>query len=91
MERRDINIMLVITDELPDTIGGISEDLGDNSFQVAINGNKSEDEQARAFLHECLHIWHGDHTRKDVTASELEHERHEEMKRFFMVEAMKTE
>ena len=75
MERK---LTLTITaEELPASVYGVSVPNKDG-YTILINGTKPGPEQAAAFLHECLHIWHNDHN-DTRTADTIEAERHEEL------------
>lgn len=64
-------------EKLPQGIHGISSAEG-HHYTILIDSNQRQEEQAAAFLHEMLHIWHGDHESNKSTA-EIEEERHEEL------------
>ena len=77
---RTLKIELHTIDGLPNNIKGACSQTGQDEYIIVINSRNSQDEQAAAFLHECLHIWHKDHEGgKDV--QELEAIRHDELKR----------
>ena len=76
---RNINIKMIRSEELPDSVGGyILKQDGDDNFTMLINGNKDERDQILSFLHDCLHIWHRDHDRRDPVGV-IEKERHDEL------------
>ena len=80
---KNIKIQLVVSDMGTKTRGALacSPDRP-NEYMVCVNSNVSEDQQAAAFLHECLHIWHDDlRSNGGIPAGSLEHIRHEELKR----------
>ena len=74
---RDITIRLV-KHKMPDQAGGVIVQEGKESYLIIINDQKSEQEQAAAFLHECLHIWHNDFS-TNTNALEVEELRHREL------------
>ena len=77
---RNINIKMIRSEELPDSVGGcILKQVGDDNYTILINGDKDESDQVLSFLHECLHIWHRDHDRRDPV-DVIEKERHEELR-----------
>ena len=79
----DVNINLhIYSRELPEKVKGISTKDG-NTVTVVTNEAETEDAQTLAFLHECLHIWHGDHDRGALYG--LEKERHEELIRLLKI------
>lgn len=88
MTQRTITLQ-VVTEDMPEGVHGMS--LPKNSkkdtdtYIVYINEDDTEDEQTIAFLHECLHVWHRDHYRAGANVSELEYERHEELKRLLQL------
>lgn len=85
MTERTIKLQ-IITSPLPASVRGLTANQkGSDVFTIAINDQKNDDEQAIAFLHEMLHIWHSDHDREGVNISELEHERHRELKRLLTI------
>lgn len=66
----DLNLK-VCKVKLPDTVNGcISK--ADNCYTILINEKCSSGEQEQAFIHECLHIWHGDFEKSDVQGIEAE-------------------
>ena len=73
------------TAELPQTIHGLTTQQA-GAYTIYINEDRTQDEQAAAFLHECLHIYHDDFN-STRTAGEIEEERHAELKRIFAQEA----
>ena len=76
---RNINIKMIRSEELPDSVGGcILKQDGDDNYMMMINSEKSERAQVIAFLHDCLHIWHRDHDRRDPV-DVIEKERHDEL------------
>lgn len=79
-EERAINIRLIRSEELPESIGGCVSKLdGNDNYLMLINGAKSERRQIVSFLHECLHIWRRDHERTDPVTV-IEQEIHEELR-----------
>lgn len=50
----------------------------DGRFLIWLNGNDSEDRQTYSFIHEMLHVWHGDHGNDDMSVQLLETIRHYE-------------
>lgn len=65
----------------PETISGVSvrkKGAGDK-YLVLLNSTKSEKQRAASFLHECLHIYHQDHDREDLTTDQIEAVRHAEL------------
>ena len=88
MQHRKIVIDVYITDSknpMPADVAGASGSGRHDVYTVMINGTKSEDRQAAAFLHECLHIWHKDHATDNATKTEAE--RRQEAKRLLQIMA----
>lgn len=73
---RDVDLR-IMTAELPVSISGFSMPKNGKTI-VVINEGLTESEQAAAFLHECLHIWHDDHN-SQTDADTLERIRHKEL------------
>jgi len=72
--------------KMPKTIqGACTLDKRDGKIIVALNADLTEDEQAAAFLHEMLHLYHGDLNKENTTAREIEEERQEEMQRLLRI------
>ena len=69
----------IITAKLPEDVNGMSAAEGDR-VTMAINEDLPEELQAAAFLHECLHIWHSDHS-SSRAVKEIERERREELRK----------
>ncbi len=64
---RDIFIKL-LSAEMPERIRGFcrqesAEQDGSEYYIVVLNSSLPEDQQATAFLHECLHVFHRDHAK----------------------------
>ena len=70
--------MRIITADLPETVNGACTQTGENKFLVTINGIKTDQRQAAAFLHECLHIWHDDFS-AGGSIDKIEAHRHREI------------
>lgn len=66
---------------LPDGTNGVLWRTDENSYTVCIDSSQDEDGQAAAFLHECLHLWHGDMEDPARDVDEIERERHAELLR----------
>lgn len=60
---------------LPEDVHGMLQQLAPDSYRVFINRNMPEDEKTSTFIHEVLHIWHGDFDR-EISVNELESLRH---------------
>ena len=86
--RRDITIKLYRA-ELPETIRGFSRLNRNGIYQIFLNSTDSQERQTATFLHECLHIFHEDHSNEDLTASQIEAIRHKEI--IDMLETLKAE
>ena len=57
----DSNInMRIVTAPLPDGINGMLSGGDPERLIIMINSNLSAEEQEKAFLHECKHIWNDD-------------------------------
>ena len=80
MQERNIKLR-IITAPLPSEIHGASGTGDGQQFTVLINEADDPERQAQAFLHEMLHIWHGDHSRPGAEVNETERERHTELNR----------
>ena len=80
-EERAINIRLIRSEEVPESIGGgVSKLDGNDNYLMLINGAKSERRQIASFLHECLHIWRRDLDQND-SVTMTEKEEHEVLRR----------
>lgn len=81
--QRNIKIQLVVADMDEKTRGGIGCNPNrPQDYTVCINSALDPDQQAAAFLHECLHIWHDDlRSNSGIPVGSLEDIRHEELKR----------
>lgn len=89
--RRDITIKLYRA-ELPESIHGFSHMNRNGSYLIVLDSTDSQERQTATFLHECLHIFHEDHTNEDLTASQIaqiEAIRHKEI--IDMLETLKAE
>lgn len=71
--------MVIERAQLPAAVKGITV-KNHNSIKVFVNSGLSKDEQAAAFLHECLHIWNNDFN-SGKAASEIEESTHKQLKR----------
>jgi len=75
---RDISIK-VLTAPLPETIHAFVTQRDTGTYWIFLNSNESETQRAASFIHECLHIYHRDTEREDLTASQIEAIRHAEV------------
>ena len=76
MEEGIITLRIIMDPNTPPTIRGASWP-NRSGFNILINPNLPEETQARAFLHEMLHIWRGDHdSGRDL--NQIEQEVHEQ-------------
>lgn len=79
---RKINL-IITTEDLPEGVHGAAFQDKDG-YMILINGAEPKPNQAAAFLHECLHIWHDDHN--DTRAADtIEAERHEELRKLLEI------
>lgn len=70
------NVQLTICrDALPPGIHGIITTTGTDNYIIVTNQQETESQQAAAFLHECLHLFHDDLNGSD-SADEIEAARH---------------
>lgn len=74
--------LTITVEEMPDGINSAIIEPRGNDYMIAINNRLSQDEQAAAFLHECLHLWHGD-CDNPKEADTIEAERRQELARLF--------
>lgn len=79
MQERKITLR-IIKHPMPPGVHGMSMKEAD-TILVFINESDDSDTQKKAFIHECLHIWHGDHDREDVNVQQLEAEQHAETRK----------
>lgn len=61
--------------QLPDSVGGACTKTGENSYLVLINSNRTSEDQLKALIHECTHIWSGD-LEAEADVNKLEADRH---------------
>lgn len=73
-----INIQLVKM-SLPSGAEGAACKDPDGGYMILINSDLTEEAQTEAFIHEMLHIWHGDFE-SSTPIGTLEALRHEEVK-----------
>lgn len=67
---KEISIKL-FRESMPEKVYGLVSENGKNRFFIVVNADLSEDEQAKAFLHECLHIYNDDfNSNQDVNTIE---------------------
>lgn len=69
--------LTITTHELPQGIDAFTL-YKDEQYAIYVNDTLPATEQAAAFLHECLHLWHDD-TSADLPADVLENVRHREL------------
>ena len=72
----DMNLHVIYAD-LPNSVNG-AVSFNNDKYTIVINSNKTTQEQTAAFLHECLHIYHGDLKSGDP-ADTIEAQRHKEL------------
>lgn len=78
-DERDIHIKFGRT-AMPDTIGGVTRARGAlDDFAVLINSTLDDKHQAKAFLHEMLHVYHRD-AWSDLDREAIEAERRAELR-----------
>lgn len=71
---RNIIIRAIIVPDMPETIHGASyPDKG--GYTIMLNGSDTEERREESFLHECRHIWRGDHARESA-ADDIERQTH---------------
>ena len=68
----------IITENMPSSIKGFSMKTGAEEFAVFLNGHEDDPDTVGSFLHEMLHIYHGD-LDKSLPSDQLEKERHREI------------
>ena len=68
-------ILRLIKHPLPRSVHGLSAKDGD-AIIVLINEDDDPDTQEAAFIHECLHIWRGDHDRTGADVQQIEARAH---------------
>lgn len=74
----ETNIQLTIRrDALPPGIHGAIATTGTNNYIIVTNQQETETQQAAAFLHECLHLFHDDLNGRG-SVDEIETARHAE-------------
>ena len=77
-----LTIRVMTIPKLPETVHGLCAPENprnpDGKFLIWLNGNDSEYQQTETFIHEMLHIWHGDHGNDDMNVQLLETIRHKE-------------
>ena len=74
---REITVRM-ITADLPECINGMCHMDAPGRYIVVIDSKGTPQQQAAAFLHECLHIWHND-TATTLPADQIEQMRHREI------------
>lgn len=72
------------TEQLPESVRGVSVERRPEDYIMLLNGREDDPETVAAFLHEMLHIYHGDHGRAGETDG-IEEERHEELQNIIAV------
>ena len=81
LSRRLISVKIIEVDDEPDgfcaaTVKDANSD--EDKYLIILNGNETEKNKTAAFVHEMLHIWHRDFSKKDVDVNLLEAIRHAE-------------
>ena len=79
IDKQNINLHLVYAAGLPESIHGFISLNAPGKYTIVLNAADPERQQTESFLHECLHIFHGDLEREDMTADQIELKRHEEL------------
>lgn len=75
-----MNIKLsVIEERMPEAFRAFSRETSADKYTIMINEDIPELEKAAEFLHEMLHIWHGDYN-SNMTSDQIERIRHAELK-----------
>ena len=65
--------------ELPGEVKGATAQTGADEYKTIINSSLDQEEQAAAFIHECVHILNRDHL-KTEPVQEIEAKVHEQLK-----------
>ncbi len=60
MVKREFKLSVEVT-KMPESVRGFCMEGQKDDYTMVINSGMSEREQITTFLHEMLHIWHGDH------------------------------
>ena len=76
---REFNIR-VFRERLPAGAHGMSAP-DDNGYLIVVNADESPDEQAKAFLHEMLHIWNDDFNDPVGNVQVIEARTHRQLRR----------
>ena len=82
-----MNRQITITIEntpLPASINAVLHEAADNDFIICLNSEKTDDERAAGFIHECLHIYRDDFKRPEP-ADHIEQTRHNELLRLLQI------
>ena len=73
----------IVTAHLPEGIEGITSPDGHDNYTIMINADLSDNKQAEAFLHECLHIWNRDFERTETeSVGQIEARTHRQIEQF---------
>ena len=78
MTTREVKIK-IHCEQMPGKVRAALIEPKPGCYQIFLNAGLSDQEQAAGFLHECLHIYHGD-TAEPVGAGTIEERRHNELK-----------
>lgn len=76
---KELNIT-IDKNSFPVSIKGFIVKDDDTTYRIFINDTLDSDDQAAAFLHECLHIWNDDFNSND-SADHIEQRTHKQLKR----------
>lgn len=79
MTMRKINLCVVTSDEMPDSVHAcVCKDQTDNeSYIIMVNSNQTPAEQEESFLHECFHLWRGHLSDDHLDVAKIESETHQ--------------
>lgn len=79
INERVMTVRLVHAAGFPQGFHGAVYPIAPGKYTILLNNTDTDQQQAESFLHECLHIYHGDLEREGVNVDRLEAERHAEL------------
>lgn len=78
-DKQDFSLQIIYAAGLPDSIHGFVFSTSPGEYHIFLNAADNKRQQEESFLHECLHIFHGDLEREDRTTDQIETLRHKEL------------
>lgn len=79
VKTQNISLQIIYAAGLHKDMHGIVTSAAPDKYIILLNADDTDRQKTESFLHECLHIFHGDLEREDTAVNQIEAERHIEL------------